>query len=382
MADFIFRLSPNVVLGSYVVTRVPQYVKEYGSRFMVVMDPVLKDVGLADKILQPLNERNVDYFIFDELNDGANSKQIQQALELAKQGYVQGIIAVGGTKALNIASAVAALFNESFGIYDCLDGTVPTKEALPLICVPTTIRIPFLFNPVIPLIDARCNQIKLMKVQKEICKLAVMDSTLIASLTENQKSSISLETLCIAVEAYLSQKASFFSDMFCEKSAELFGYALDGSKSLEIATPEEVLLEQAGCMASLAASTSSVGVASLISLAMNARFRLSRSLVSAILFPYIIEDASKFKTEKLEKFAKMMNIVPSDATREDAVQAFADNIRQRLVQANLPVRLKDLSLSVEQLALIAEDASNLDIMNQLPRSMTADDLFDLLKLAY
>ena len=65
MADFIFRISPNVVLGSYVVTRVPQYVKEYGSRFMVVMDPVLKDVGLADKILQPLNERNVDYFIFD-----------------------------------------------------------------------------------------------------------------------------------------------------------------------------------------------------------------------------------------------------------------------------------------------------------------------------
>ena len=52
MADFIFRISPNVVLGSYVVTRVPQYVKEYGSRFMVVMDPVLKDVGLADKILQ------------------------------------------------------------------------------------------------------------------------------------------------------------------------------------------------------------------------------------------------------------------------------------------------------------------------------------------
>ena len=77
-----------------------------------------------------------------------------------------------------------------------------------------------------------------------------------------------------------------------------------------------------------------------------------------------------------------MNIVPAEVTREDAVQAFADNIRQRLVQANLPVRLKDLSLSVEQLALIAEDASNLDIMNQLPRSMTADDLFDLLKLAY
>lgn len=382
MADFIFRISPNVVLGSYVVSRVPQYVKEYGSRFMVIIDPVLKEVGIAEKILQPLNERNIDYFIFDEIHDGASTKEIQQALDLARQSYVHGIIAAGGTKVLNVASAIAALYNESFGIYDCLDGTVPIRNSLPLICIPTTIRIPFLFNPSVPLIDARNNQIKLMKVQNGICKLVVMDPNLTVSLTENQKSSIAIESLCVAVEAYLSQKASFFSDMFAEKAVELFGYAMDGAKSLEITTPEELLLEQAGCMASLAASSSSVGVASLLSLAMNARFNLSRSLVNAILFPYIIEDASKFKTDKLEKLAKIMNIVPEDADKDSIVQSFADNIRQRLVQANLPVRLKDLSLTVEQLAMIAEDASNLEIMNQLPRSMTADDLFDLLKLAY
>lgn len=382
MADFIFRISPNVVLGSYVVSRVPQYVKEYGSRFMVIIDPVLKEVGIAEKILQPLNERNIDYFIFDEIRDGASTKEIQQALDLARQSYVHGIIAAGGTKVLNVASAIAALYNESFGIYDCLDGTVPIKNSLPLICIPTTIRIPFLFNPSVPLIDARNNQIKLMKVQNGICKLVVMDPNLTVSLTENQKSSIAIESLCVAVEAYLSQKASFFSDMFAEKAVELFGYAMDGTKSLEITTPEELLLEQAGCMASLAASSSSVGVASLLSLAMNARFNLSRSLVNAILFPYIIEDASKFKTDKLEKLAKIMNIVPEDADKDSIVQSFADNIRQRLVQANLPVRLKDLSLTIEQLAMIAEDASNLEIMNQLPRSMTADDLFYLLKLAY
>ena len=182
------------------------------------------------------------------------------------------------------------------------------------------------------------------------------------------------------IRAILLANDSMFEES--EKAVELFGYAMDGTKSLEITTPEELLLEQAGCMASLAASSSSVGVASLLSLAMNARFNLSRSLVNAILFPYIIEDASKFKTDKLEKLAKIMNIVPEDADKDSIVQSFADNIRQRLVQANLPVRLKDLSLTIEQLAMIAEDASNLEIMNQLPRSMTADDLFDLLKLAY
>ena len=61
---------------------------------------------------------------------------------------------------------------------------------------------------------------------------------------------------------------------------------------------------------------------------------------------------------------------------------FAENIRQRLAKANLPVRLKELSLSIEQLALAAEDAGQLDLVNTLQRSMSADDLFELIKQAY
>ncbi|MBR4012128.1 MAG: iron-containing alcohol dehydrogenase, partial [Spirochaetaceae bacterium] len=62
--------------------------------------------------------------------------------------------------------------------------------------------------------------------------------------------------------------------------------------------------------------------------------------------------------------------------------SLAENIRNRLASANLPTRLKDLSVSIEQLSLAAEDAGNLDLINSMPRSMTADDLFDLIKQAY
>jgi len=50
--------------------------------------------------------------------------------------------------------------------------------------------------------------------------------------------------------------------------------------------------------------------------------------------------------------------------------------------AKLPTRLKDLSLSIEQLALAVEDAASLDYMSGLPRSMSSDDLFELVKQAY
>ena len=46
MADLIFKVSPNVVLGSYTLSRLAQYVKPWGSKFMIILDPVLKDVQI------------------------------------------------------------------------------------------------------------------------------------------------------------------------------------------------------------------------------------------------------------------------------------------------------------------------------------------------
>ncbi len=382
MADFIYKISPNIVLGPYTASRIPQYAKEWGSRFMVVMDPILKEVNLADKILQPLKERQLDYFVFDDLHDGANTEEVTQALTLARQGYVHGIIAVGGAKAMHAGAAVAALFHEEQAVYAYVEGAALASSPLPLICIPTTIRAPYVFTGSLPLIDSRSHLLKLLKTQSSVCKLVLWDPNLSLTLTENQKASIAIESLCIAAESYISQKANFFSDMFAEKAVELMGYGLDGVNTLDITTPAEQLLAEAGCMASLASASSAVGAAGLLALAINARFKISRSLVTAILFPFIIEDAGKFKTDRIERLARIMNVIPEEAYKEQAVQMFAENIRQRLAKANLPVRLKELSLSIEQLALAAEDAGQLDLVNTLQRSMSADDLFELIKQAY
>ena len=382
MSDFIFKITQNIVLGSYTLARLAHYVKNYGSRFVVIMDPVLKEVNLQTKILQPLIEQKIEYFIYDNITDGANTKEIEQALILAQHGHVHGIIAVGGEKTLHMGAAVASLINESHNIYDYIEGSNPTTGAIPLIAVPTTIRAPFIFGTNIPLVDSRSRQVKLLRTQNGICKLVLWDPNLALTLTENQKSSIALETLCIATEAFISQKASFFSDMFSEKSIELMKLGLDGSKSLEVTTPAETLLAQAGCLASIAASTSSIGIATLLALTLNARYKISRALVTSILFPYIIEDAKKYKADRIERIAKAMGVTEEGQTADEAASALADNIRQRLAKANLPTRLKELSLNVDQLALVAEDAGQLDFINTLPRSMTSDELFDLLKLAY
>ena len=382
MSDFVFRISPNVVIASYSASRLGQFAGEYGTRFMLVMDPVLRSVGLADKITKSLTDRNIDFFVFDEIGEVADTKTADAALKLARSSHIHGMIAAGGGKTVGIARAVAAYFYEKGDIYSFAEGAAAGKVSLPLIVLPTTCRNPYVFTNNVALCDSRSNSLRLFKVQNGLCKAAVFDPSMSVTLTDNQTACMALESVCFAAEAYLSQKANFFSDMIAEKSAELLKLAFDGSQSLSITTPKEELLFQGGCMASLAASSSSFGPAGLLALAVNARFKLNRSLVSVILFPSVIEFCAKFKSDRVAKFAKCFGVECEKDGNDEFSQAFAENIRERIAKAGLPARLKDLSVSIEQLALAAEDASKTEYINELPRAMTSDDLFELLKSAY
>lgn len=382
MADFSFKISPNIILGAYSSSRIGQFVHDWGTRYMLILDPVLNENKTGEKIGKSLSDRGIEYFVFDEIPSSPDTETIARALKLAKEAHLHGVLAVGGMKAASVGRAVCALYNENHDIYDFVDGAQPTTAPLPFVCVPTTIRDPFLFVDRNPVVDARSRQIKLIKLQAGLCKLAVFDPNMLVSLTENQMASMSLQTLCIACECYISQKANFFSDTIVEKAVEMLGNGLDGFATKNTTVSKDQYLLQGGSLASLAAGCSSIGAASLIASAIHARFKVSRALTTTILFPYILEDAAKYKTDKIARLARILK-VSSDATDDDiAVVNFAENIRNRIALANLPARLKDLSISIDDLSLAAEEAAQLEYINTMPRSMTADDFFDLIKQAY
>ena len=385
MADFTFRISPNIMLGSYSTSRLGQFALEFGSRAMLIIDPILKDNGVAEKIRQSLSDRQIDFFVYDEISDGATSKNVEAVLNLAKESHVQCIVGVGGGKTMCVARAVAAALNDAIAgkdFYELVDGKLPEKESVPLVCVPTSIRDPHIFTNFIPIIDSRSSRIRLMNARQGLCRLVLFDSNLNATLSQNQVDSISIEIFGLIVESYLSQKSNFFSDMLAEKGAELMHLAVEGTESLTVTTPQEELLAQGGCIASLAAGTSSLGTASLLSLCINSRFKLPRSLVTAILLPYVISDCANFKLDRVAKIARLFGVAKGEDDDSAAASQLSETVRQRIAKAHLPARLKDLNVSIEQLALAVEDASALDYMNALPRSMNSDDLFDLIKTAY
>ncbi len=382
MSDFIFKLSPNIVLGSYAASRIGQFAKEWGTRYMLIIDPVLTEFGITEKITTALQERSIDFFVYDEIPPAPDANIIQHVFTLGREAHIHGIIAVGGTKISNIARSAGALFHELHDIYDFVEGVTPTTGALPVICIPTTLCDPFLFADKTPIIDGRSRDVKILRTQTGLCKLAVFDPTLTVSFTETQSTAMILHILCIAIEAYTSQWANFFSDSLIEKALELLSTTLNNAQDEITTTPKELTSLQAASMISLAAASSSIGVASSISLSINARQRISRSLASSILLPHVIEEVSKYKTEKVAKFARLLKVASYDAPSDEVIPALSEAIRNKIALVNLPARLKDLSVTMEQLALVAENAGELAGMYSYSRSMTSDDVFEIIKNAF
>ena len=146
MTDFIFRISPNILLGPHIASRISQPVSEQGKKFMIIGDPAMKDQGYIDKLVENLESKSVESFVFDEIPAAATSEALEQALNLARGAHVDGIISLGGIKAASLGRAIAALYNETNSLFDYLDGLAPKSKPIPYFSVMATCRDPFLFT--------------------------------------------------------------------------------------------------------------------------------------------------------------------------------------------------------------------------------------------
>jgi len=382
MADFVFRISPNVILGPYTMARLGQIASAWGSNYMLIADPILKEFNLIEKAVAALEEKGISVFVFDDIPSAATSATLEQALSLARGAHVHGVISFGGTKTASLGRAIAALYYETHDLYDYLGGAQPYSGALPFIEVPSTCRDAFVFMDRTPVIDARNRQLRLIKTQPGVCKAVVIDPNLYMHMSPNTAVSMVFHAITLAVEGYVSTKSNFFSETILGKAIEMLLLALDPEQSKLVGTPSEMLIAQGGCMASMGVAVSSPGVATAISLACNARYKTSTSLVCSVLLPYIMEDAARAKLDRIATIGKMLGVSSAGLDTNEIARAAIDDIRRRLALAGLPTRLKDLGLSIDQLVPASEDAAALDLMNYIPRAMSSDDLFDLIKQAY
>ena len=212
MSNFTFKLSSNIILGSYSIEKIGAEAVQFGKKFLFVVDPLMHETGIAKKVIDALEERGISVLVFDGVKRSADSDIIENALGLARGVFIDAVIASGGMGPVAVGRAVASLYNESGSIYDFIEGKPCTAEPLPFIEVPTTCREPFTFTPFSPIVDVRSRKIHLLKVRKDLNKLCVFDTACYSNLAPNATTATILQGVGIAFEGYISSKTNFLSE--------------------------------------------------------------------------------------------------------------------------------------------------------------------------
>ena len=202
-----------------------------------------------------------------------------------------------------------------------------------------------------------------------------------------------------AIEGMLSQKTNTLADTLFSKAIEVLGKTI--LNALE--DPEDIRYRTdasfAGLLTAMGLSMSKMGIGAALSYSINAKFMVPKSWVGSILLPYVMEFNMSASTEKLAAIGKLLrpesseietadeeglemeNETGQNAPIEEANNA-VETVRELLGSAKLATRLRDFDLEIDDMIEIAGSARSFDMMNYLPRLVSTEDLYEIIKAAF
>jgi len=382
MPDVSFMIPTDVRFGLDVVNRIAAVVSQYGERVLLVTEAILYEGKVIDRIQALFEKKNIQYIVYDEVVPHATSSVIDAGGGLARSARVQVIVGLGGVRTLSVAKCIAMVAPVKLDMDDFLSGVQPQGEALAFIAIPTTCRDPFLLVDEYLVIDGRDRVARIGRTPRGITRVAIVDPKLTVTLPPKYTATTLLDTLLVAEEGYLSSRANFLSDTYLARACELIGRTLPAL----IEQPDDLRVRMnasmAGLLAALGLSMSKAGVGAALAYAINGSFMVPKSWVAAIMLPHVMEFYSGVAAEKLSAVGKYLGEENGDATPVEGAARAVEAVRRTLGQLGLPTRLRDFELELDDMVEVAGTARNFDLMNYLPRSISTEDLYELIKSAF
>ncbi|MDR2144358.1 MAG: iron-containing alcohol dehydrogenase, partial [Treponema sp.] len=282
MTDISIKLDPEIIIGIDTVNRAGTICGEFGGRVLVLTEQVLYENRNIERLTTILEDAGIEAIVFDEIPAQATADVSEAAAVLAQGARCSAVIGFGGLKTQAIARMTAIIARNRLSIFELLDGVKGGEDFLPYIAIPTTGRDPFLFSGFFIAVDPRDRSVKLVKSPRGLCKSIIVDGGLSESLSGKFASTTAFDGFCVAIEAYCSTRASFFSDALLEQAIVLYSQMIDNyvdNKSFDLIGGST----NAGFLIALGCAVSSPGIGTALAYALNGRFPVAKSWCSTIL---------------------------------------------------------------------------------------------------
>lgn len=349
-------------------------------KILIITDPFLVTSGMIEQVTRHLGDREVR--VFSEIVPDPPVETVVAGIGAVEEHRPEAIIAVGGGSAIDAAKAIMHFSRPITGLGSIFFIAIPTTSGtgseVTSFAVITDqekgVKYPLVSDALLP-------------------DLAILDVSLVKSVPTNVAADTGMDVLTHAIEAFVSTKATDFTDALAAKAAGMvFAYLRRSWQSGEDTEAREKM-HIASCMAGIAFNAASLGLNHAMAHNMGGTLKIPHGRINALLLPLVIEFNSGITGYKLqspskaakkyEKLAKYLGI--SGGNTLTYVKNFVYEIRKLLKDLQMPETLREMGIKGETVSAVEEKISRgamEDVcLKTNPRLVEQEDVVRILRAA-
>ncbi len=272
------------------------------SRVFIVTDKAMVKLGYTDKILYYLRNRKnkVHSYIFDNVEPDPSFETINNGVDMMRKFEPDCIIALGGGSAIDAAKGMWLLYeqpdvdlnamkNKFMDIRKRVYKIEDLGKKAKMVAIPTTSGTGSETTSFAVISDKVNNMKYPLADYALVPTIAIVDPELVYTLPAKSVADTGMDVLTHALESYVSNMATDYTDGLAEKAAELvFKYLVRSYKSSEDKEAREKM-HNASTIAGMAFSNAFLGINHSLAHKIGAEYHVPHGRANAILLPYVIK---------------------------------------------------------------------------------------------
>ena len=297
------------------------------SRPLVVTEPNMVASGLIRRCLDPLAQAGIEFAVFSGAVCEPTDQSVEAGVAFLRAGNYDCLIGFGGGSPIDTAKAMAILATGPEGTKTRAFKVpfVADTAALPVIAIPTTAGTGSEVTRFSIITDTERSEKMVIAGLGAVPLASIVDFQLSFSVSKRTTADTGLDTLCHALEAFISRRANHYSDAQALRAMELIGHNLRTA----FYEPENAVAREAmmlgATIAGLAFSNASVALVHGMSRPIGAHFHVPHGLSNAMLLPAITRYTLTSALARYAEAARHIGLTDSPDDRV-AAEALADGL--------------------------------------------------------
>ena len=381
-------------------------------RAFIVTDEGMVKLGYVDRILYHLRkrEKHVHCEIFSDVESDPSFDTVNKGLEMMRNFKPDVIIALGGGSPIDAAKGMWLFYEHpdadpeglKLKFMDIRKRTYKFPklgQKAKMVAIPTTSGTGSEVTSFAVITD-KVNNKKYPLADYELTPdVAIIDPDLVLSLPKSVTADTGMDVITHAIEAYVSNMASDYTDGLAEKAVELVINYLP--KAYENGAEDKLAREKmhnASTIAGMAFTNAFLGVCHSLAHKIGAEFHLPHGRINAILLPYVIRYNSQMPTKFVsfpkyeyfiadKKYSELAKKVGLKAdTVEEGIDSLINKINELNEFLNIPKSFKEAGVDeaefMAKLDLLADRAFEDQCTTANPRVPLVEELKQILIDSY